>query len=129
MVSQMDNEEMYTEALEFQIAGASGEPPVTLTWDPEAGIGSGDDFKDTLALTSLDYFIRTYDEEYSGEYSVTPEGPTFQTNPKDLRMVVWSINQLFEGGIVSATGKYPTLTDMGLTEASNYDANGREIIR
>lgn len=125
----MDNEELYTEALEFQVAGASGEPPITLSWDPETGTSPGDGFKDSLAFLSLDYFIRTYDEEYGGEYSVTPEGPTFQTNPKDLRMVVWSINQLFEGGIVSASGKYPTLADMGLTEGSNYDANGKEVIR
>jgi hypothetical protein len=125
----MDNEELYTEPVEFQIAAAPGEMPVTILWSPETGIASGDGFKDGLAAIALDSFITTYRQEYGPEYSVTPEGPTLKTTPRDIYMVVWSMNQLFDGGIVSATGDYPTLKDMGLTEASNYDENGKEVIR
>jgi hypothetical protein len=125
----MDNEELYTEPVEFQVSAARDEMPVTILWSPEAGIEPGPNFKDGLAVIALDSFIGTYHEEYGSEYSVTPEGPTFKTNPKDIRMVVWSINQLFVGGILSASADYPTLDEMGLTDASSYDKNGKEIIR
>lgn len=125
----MDNEELYTEPVEFEIAAAPGEMPVTILWSPETGISSGEGFKDGLAAIALDSFITTYRQEYGPEYSVTPEGPSLKTTPRDIYMVVWAINQLFDGGILSATGDYPTLKDMGLTESSNYDENGKEVIR
>ena len=129
MVSQMDNEKTYDSPIEFQIDAGEDQPPVTLRWDPEEGVTPGDGFKDGLAAVTLKSFIDTYDIEYAGEYDVTPEGPTLKTNDRDIYMVSWAINSLFTGGVVDASADYPTLKDMGLTNSSNYDANGKEIIR
>ena len=125
----MDDEKEYSSPVEFQIDAGPDEPPVLLKWAPETGITPGDGFKDELAAISLQSFIDTYDSEYGGEYSVTPEGPSLRTNDRDIYMVSWAIQRMFVGGIVSATGEYPTLSDMGLTASNNYDDNGKEIIR
>lgn len=125
----MDNEVTYTEPVEFTLAGTEADGPITIKWSPESGISAGPGFKDGLAVTALDRFIQTYDLEYEGSYNVTPEGPTLKTNPTDIYMVSWAIHQLFEGGVVSAVGNYPTLRDMGLDEGSNYDDNGQQLIR
>lgn len=125
----MDKEKTYDSPIEFQIDAGEDQPPVALRWNPEEGITPGDGFKDGLAAVALKSFIDTYDTEYNGEYDVTPEGPTLETNDRDIYMVSWAISSLFTGGVVSASADYPTLRDMGLTNSSDYTSNGSEIIR
>ena len=64
-----------------------------------------------------------------GYIQVTPEGPSLPATVKNLYTVVWAFNELYKDEGVEVEGDAPTLADMGIDEASNYDENGNEIVR
>jgi len=70
-----------------------------------------------------------YLDDGSGYIVPTPEGPFLPSSVKNLYTVVWAFNELYGDEGVKVVGNAPTLEDMGLDEASNYDENGKEIVR
>jgi hypothetical protein len=63
---------------------------------------------------------------------VAPEGPNLPADPKFLNLytVTWAINVLFsEMGIEYLGGKHPTMSDLGLDQASYFDKYGNPLVR
>ena len=76
---------------------------------------------------SVEDLITALDDQ--GYIQVTPEGPSLPADVKNLYTVVWAFNELYKDEGVKVVGNAPTLEDMGLDEASNYDDNGNLIVR
>jgi hypothetical protein len=65
-----------------------------------------------------------------GRILVTPEGPVLDADVQDLRTVIWAAYDLYGSDFkIKVEGNAPTLADMGLDEASNYDEDGNPIVR
>ena len=80
----------------------------------------------------ISMFIDQYIEATSfglPEIKVTPEGPSLPASVKSIYTVVWAFLSTYGPEAVQFIGDAPTLRDMGLDQASNFDANGKPIIR
>lgn len=80
----------------------------------------------------ISMFIERYIEAKSAgdlEIMVTPEGPSLPASVKSIYTVVWAFLSTYGPEEVQFIGDAPTLQDMGLDEGSNFDANGKPIIR
>lgn len=62
---------------------------------------------------------------------VTPEGPYLPATLDNLYTVYWAVTTLFTavGETVKFYGEVPSLKDLDLDYASNFDENGNPIIR
>jgi hypothetical protein len=97
-------------------------------WTPESDYLSA--MPGTMASQiseSVEDLITALDDQ--GYIQVTPEGPSLPADVKNLYTVVWAFNELYKDQGVKVVGNAPTLEDMGLDEASNYDDNGNLTVR
>jgi hypothetical protein len=114
----------YTEPVFFTIENSS------VAWEP------GEEFlipvsgpKAKEITDSVTRFI-TLASNYGEDIQVTPEGPNLPGTEKNLFTVVWAIETLFsEQEISYKGGKYPTMADLGLDEASDFDKYGNPLVR
>lgn len=73
-------------------------------------------------------FIEFFAQE-SDVIKVTPEGPYLPGSNSNLHTVVWAVTTLFDDQDIKFYGEVPSLKDLGLDYASNFDENGNQIIR
>jgi len=59
----------------------------------------------------------------------TPEGPYLPGTNDNLYTVVWAVTTLFREQNIKFYGEVPTLKELGLDYASNFDENDKPIIR
>jgi hypothetical protein len=118
------SEKKYTEHVDISIDGS------LIGWGP---VGSGlypdPDDQDAIEFAdSIREFI--YANDQGGMISATPEGPFFEASTTDLGAVIWAINVLYGSELpIKITGPAPSLSDLGLDAASNFDEDGTEIVR
>lgn len=77
-------------------------------------------------------FLEQYIEaasQGSQEIMVTPEGPSLPASTRSIYTVVWALLTIYGVDEVEFIGDAPSLRDMGLDEGSNFDPNGKPIIR
>jgi hypothetical protein len=73
-------------------------------------------------------FIEFHSQD-SDVIKATPEGPYLPGTNNSLYTVVWAISTLFREQNIKFYGEVPTLKELGLDYASNFDENGKPIIR
>jgi hypothetical protein len=101
----------------------------SLYWNPDA--------PETSRLTGnpeLVNLITSYVDYKSGgsdTLKATPEGPYLPGTIDNLYTVVWAVTDIFGavGEDVKFYGEVPSLKDLDLDYASNFDENGNQIIR
>jgi hypothetical protein len=76
----------------------------------------------------LDEYIYAYSNG-EPQLMVTTEGPSLPASVKSIYTVVWALLSVYDANEVKFIGDAPTLRDMGLDQASNFDSNGNSIIR
>jgi hypothetical protein len=76
----------------------------------------------------VDAFIEFHSQR-SDVIKVTPEGPYLPGTNSNLYTVVWAVTTLFRDQDIKFYGEVPSLKDLGLDYASNFDENGNQIIR
>lgn len=86
----------------------------------------------TDVVESIQEYLKTAVELY-GSYGydsipVTPEGPFLEGSITDGASVSWALNTLYAGEF-EANGPLPTLKDLGLDYASNFDEDGTPLVR
>lgn len=114
----------FTEPVVFKIddsavAWAPGEDFLTPVYGPNA----------SEIVDSVRTFI-TQASNAGEDIRVTPEGPNLPGSGRNLYTVVWAIETLYsEREISSEGGNRPTMADLGLDEASNFDKYGNPLVR
>lgn len=118
------NEEFYGDkVVEISIDGSK------IGWHPMLDT-LGPDYNDQDAVDfarSIEDYIRASD--YNGYIMATPEGPSFEASVRDIGAVIWATYSLYGDLPIRVKGDAPTLEDLGLDEASNYDEDGTQITR
>jgi hypothetical protein len=112
----------YTEPVQIVIDGARiGWHPMLDTLSPdtnEYAQGLADSIEEFIAALAVNGYIR-----------VSPEGPTLEASVRSLPTLIWAANSLYSELPIQVVGEAPTLEDLGLDAASNYDEDGNEIVR
>lgn len=114
----------YTEHVDISIDGSLiGWGPVGSGLYPDDNDQDAIDFADSIR----DYI---YASAINGQILATPEGPFFKASTLDLGAVIWAVNALYGDELdIEVTGNAPTLEDLGLDDASNFDEDGTPIVR
>ena len=119
-----DELKRYTEPVRFQVGDLD-----SVYWNPDA--------PETVRLTGnreiiniINSFIETLSEGRD-TIKVTPEGPYLPATVDNLYTVFWAVTTIFDrvGETVKFYGDVPSLKDLDLDYASNFDENGKPIIR
>ena len=119
-----DELKRYTEPVRFQVGDLD-----SVYWNPDA--------PETVRLTGnreiiniINSFIETLSEGRD-IIKVTPEGPYLPATVDNLYTVFWAVTTIFDrvGETVKFYGDVPSLKDLDLDYASNFDENGKPIIR
>jgi hypothetical protein len=112
----------YTEPVQIEIDGFRiGWHPMLDTLSPDTN-PDAEEFADSI-------------EEYvsalavNGYIRVSPEGPVLDGTVQSLPTVIWAAHSLYNDLPIRVVGTAPTLEDLGLDVASNYDEDGNEIVR
>jgi hypothetical protein len=115
--------EKYTEPVTIVVNGED-----QLTWIPgHHSLASAPGPARDIAI-----FLKEYIEAASrGDLNimVTPEGPYLPASVRSIYTVVWALLTVYGSDAVEFIGDAPNLRDMGLDEGSNFDPNGKPIIR
>ena len=101
----------------------------SIYWNPDA--------PETSRLTGnpdlVDLISSYIDAKSKGSdtIKVTPEGPYLPATIDNLYTIFWAVNELFTAleEDVKFFGDVPSLKDLGLDYASNFDENGNPIVR
>jgi hypothetical protein len=119
-----DELKRYTEPVRFKVGELD-----SVYWNPDA--------PETVRLTGnreivniITSFIETLSEGRD-TIKVTPEGPYLPATVNNLYTVFWAVTTIFDrvGETVKFYGDVPSLKDLDLDYASNFDENGKPIIR
>lgn len=113
----------YTEPVTIVVSGE-----YYLEWTPgQSRLGA-----DSGPARDIAMFLDQYVYAYSNgdqQFMVTPEGPSLPASLRSIYTVVWALLSIYDANEVEFIGDAPTLRDMGLDQASNFDSNGNPIIR
>ena len=101
----------------------------SIYWNPDA--------PETSRLTgdpSIINLVTSFLESYSeseGMIKVTPEGPYLPATLDNMYNFFWAVTTLFDRleEPVKFFGEVPSLKDLDLDYASNFDENGNQIVR
>ena len=102
-------------------------------WSAVSGLISNPELEEsTDVVESIQEYLKTAVELY-GSYGydsipVTPEGPFLEGSTTDGASVSWALNTLYAGEF-DVDGPLPTLKDLGLDYASNFDEDGNPLVR
>lgn len=102
-------------------------------WTAFSGLISNPELEEsTDVVESIQEYLKTAVELYSSygydSVPVTPEGPFLEGSTTDAASVSWALNTLYPGEF-EVNGPLPTLRDLGLDYASNFDEDGNQLVR
>lgn len=99
-----------------------------LAWDEVQGLDVNGSKQEEF-VTAIRDLLKIASESAGGmSYAVTPEGPFILADEHDAASISWAVDFLY-GPKIDIKGDLPTMKDLGLDYASNFDEDGNEIVR
>jgi hypothetical protein len=106
---------------------------VEVLWQEYTGLVSNGSEDADYIVDQIKTFIGEVGSLYIGKLGygsipITPEGPFAESSDKDPITIAWALDTLYGSGY-EVYGDIPSMKDLGLDYASNFDEDGNEIVR